>query len=303
MVVPGVLNLSEDAAKQKIETAGFEFASEKQASATIEAGLVVRQSPEEGNKLAKGEKVTVFVSSGKGKVEVPILVGKSQTSASNELGKLGLGVNPQTEATDDEKMIGMVIRQSPESGQMLEAGDDVTIIVGVANETIAVPRVIGMNKDAALSYLSQMGLTGTIEEITSTSPGGTVVDQTPKEGEKVQKGSTVTIYVSNAPEVTTVKVPAVGGLGLTLAQAKAKLQLYGLTWKITPYYVDQPEPGIVLGQNPVAGDEVEKGSIVELFVSETPPTTTTTLPPTTDTTRSPDNGYHLHNGLLNGFVT
>ena len=48
------------------------------------------------------------------------------------------------------------------------------------------------------------------------------------------------------------------------------MQLYGLTWKITPYYVDQPEPGIVLGQDPVAGDEVEKGSIVELFVSEAP---------------------------------
>ena len=282
-VVPGVLNLTESAAKQKIQAAGFEFASEKQASATVEAGLVVRQSPDEGNKLAKGERITVYVSSGKGKVEVPDLAGKSQTAASNELGKLGLGVNPQTEATDDETLVGVVIRQSPEPGQMLEAGDSVTIIVGVANEAIAVPRVIGMNRDAAESYLSQMTLVAKVEEVESTSPGGTVVDQTPKEGEKVQKGATVTIFVSNAPEVTTVKVPAVAGLQLKVAQAIAKLQLYGLKWKIEPYFVDQPQPGIVLGQDPVAGQEVERGTIVTLYVSETPPTTTTTLPPTTTT--------------------
>jgi eukaryotic-like serine/threonine-protein kinase len=286
-VVPGVLNLTEDAAKQKVEEAGFKFDPQSQPSATVKTGLVIRQTPEEGDKLAKGEKITVYISSGKGKVEVPNLVGKSQTTASNELGRLGLGVNPQTEATDDQKKIGVVIRQTPEPGQSLEAGADVTIIIGVANETIAVPRVIGMNKDAAISYLSQMSLVADPQEITSTSPGGTVVDQTPKEGEKVQKGSTVTIYVSNAPEVTTVKVPAVAGLGWTVAQAKARLQLYGLTWKITPYYVDTPEPGIVLGQNPEAGKEVEKGSIVELFVSEAPPTTTTTVPPTTDTTLPP----------------
>jgi beta-lactam-binding protein with PASTA domain/predicted Ser/Thr protein kinase len=286
-VVPAVLNLSEAEAKQKIEGAGFEFDPQNQASATVEVGLVVRQNPEEGNKLAKGEKVTVYISTGKGKVEVPNLAGKSRDTASNELGKLGLGVNPQTEATDDEKMIGVVIRQSPEAGQMLEVGGEVTIIVGVAGETIAVPRVIGMNQAAAESYLSQMNLVAKVEPITSTSPGGTVVDQTPKENEKVQKGTTVTIYVSNAPAVTTVKVPAVGGIGLTVAEAKAKLQLYNLTWKITPYYVDTPAPGIVLGQDPVAGQEVQKGSTVELFVSETPPTTTTTEPPTTTTILPP----------------
>jgi serine/threonine protein kinase/beta-lactam-binding protein with PASTA domain len=286
-VVPGLLNLTKAEAEKQVKDAGFEFESQTQASATVDEGLVIRQSPDEGNKMAKGEKVTVWISAGKGKVEVPSLVGKSQTTASNELGKLGFDVNAETEATDDKNMIGMVIRQSPDGGTQLAAGATVTIVVGVNSNTISVPLVIGMNQDTAVSYLSQMQLVAQPQEIESTSPGGTVVDQSPQEGEEVAPGATVIIYVSNAPEVTTVKVPAVAGIGLTVAQATEKLQLYQLKIHVTPYYIADMDPGIVLQQDPEAGQEVEKGSIVEVWVSEEPPTTTTTEPPTTTTLEPP----------------
>jgi len=68
-----------------------------------------------------------------------------------------------------------------------------------------------MSQEAAQNDLTSMNLQFNVQEVSSTSPGGTVTDQNPKEGEKVQKNATITIYVSNAPAVTTVKVPAVGG--------------------------------------------------------------------------------------------
>ena len=80
---------------------------------------------------------------------------------------------------------------------------------------------------------------------TPTLPGGTVVDQDPKSGAEVQPGATVTIYVSNAPVATTVKVPAVAALGLTEAQAKAKLALYGLKAKIIDLETPDYKPGLV----------------------------------------------------------
>lgn len=285
-VVPGVLNLSKAEAQQRVEQAGFEFDPQYQASATVEEGFVIRQSPEEGNKMAKGEKVTVWISTGKGKVVVPDLVGKSKETAYHELGKVGLNVDPREEVTDDKNKVGMVLRQSPEGGQELAAGETVTIVIGIDSNTVAVPRLIGMPKDTAISVLTQLELVAETQEIESDRPGGEVVDQNPKDG-KVAPGSTVIIYVSKAPEDTTVKVPAVAGLGYTVREARSILQTYKLKLKEEPYYVTDVEPGIVLGQDPAAGQVVEQGTTILLYVSAEPPTTTTTEPPTTTTLAPP----------------
>ena len=114
-----------------------------------------------------------------------------------------------------------------------------------------------------------------------------MVDQNPKAGEKVDHQSGVTIYVSNAPEETTVKVPSLAGL--TQAQALAKLATFELNPSITPWETPDFEPGVVIQQDPPAGRVVEKGSYVELLIAVVPVTTTTTTttttePPTTTTT-------------------
>ncbi len=284
--VPAVVGLTEADAKQKIEAAGFKYKrAGDQASATVAQGDIVRQQPDEGNNLAKGEQVSVWVSSGKGTVNVPELVGKSESAAANELGLLGFGVKRETEATEDQNQVGKVLRQSPGEGKAVEAGSTVTIVVGTAGNTVAVPSVIGSSQDQATATLSGMNLVVSVQEQQSTSPGGTVVDQNPKAGTNVPPGSTVTIYVSNAPVSNKVRVPAVAGpdLNYSVGQATARLALFQLKAKITYYETADYEPGLVLQQDPVAGTEVDKGSTVELWVSKTPTTTTTTEPPTTTT--------------------
>jgi beta-lactam-binding protein with PASTA domain/predicted Ser/Thr protein kinase len=287
-VVPGVSGQSEAQAKQKIEAAGFKLKNEgNQASADVKAGSVVRQDPEEGTKLAKGKSVSVWLSSGKGQVKVPDVVGKMQVGAAQELGALGFKVDPQDEASKD-KPAGTVLRQSPEAGQSVEAGATVTIVVATASNAVAVPRLIGMNQDAAVALIQGMKLVASVQPVDSTLIGGTVVDQSPKEGEDAQPGSTVIISVSNAPLPTTVKVPAVAALGYTEAKARAILAQYSL--RAVAVYLETPDypPGQVIYQNPAAGKEAEKNSAVELTVSVQPPsTTTTTLPPETTTTTLP----------------
>ena len=79
VVVPGVLNLSEDAAKQKpSRPPGSSSLTRDQASATIEAGEVSVRTPRRATSCAKGETVSVYVSSGRGKVQVPNVVGKDR---------------------------------------------------------------------------------------------------------------------------------------------------------------------------------------------------------------------------------
>jgi len=287
-VVPQVTGLSEADARQEVENAGFDFKVDgAQASAEIAAGKVVRQDPGDGIKLALGQVVRVWLSSGKGKVEVPNVVGKTEADAANELGVLGLKVKSQEEV-NAEVTPGSVLRQEPDPGFQAEAGATVTIIVAVASNTIAVPPLTGMNQDAAVALIEGMKLVAKPELVDSTLTGGTVVDQDPKAGQELKPGETVTIFISNAPLPTTVKVPPVAGIGLSPAEATARLQLYNLRAKIT--YLETPdyEPDLVIQQNPPAGAEVEKNYRVELIVSREPPSTTTTTMPETTTTTLPE---------------
>jgi len=123
-----------------------------------------------------------------------------------------------------------------------------------------------------------------VQEVTSDLPGDTVVNQNPKSGTELEPGDKVTVYVSNAPIETLVKVPAVAALGLTEAQAKARLSQYGLKAKVIDLETPDYKPGVCIYQSPAAGEEVKIGSVVEITITREPVTTTTTTAPTTTTT-------------------
>ncbi len=287
-VVPGVVGMSQENAKKAVEAAGFDFKVEgEQPSADVEAGSIAYQEPGEGTELALGEQVSVWVSSGEGKVEVPNVVGKTQVAATQQLMALGLEVVTKEETVKDQQ-VGMIVRQSPGEGEQVDAGTKVTIVVVAPSNTVEVPRLIGMTEDSAVALVEGMKLVAVVRERESTEPGKTVVDQDPREGEEAEPGSEVIIFVSNAPEVTTVRVPPVAQMGYTVAQARARLATYGLRSNTVEVETPNYPPGEVIGQDPPAGVEVERGSIVALTVAKEPPsTTTTTLPPTTTTTQPP----------------
>ena len=87
----------------------------------------------------------------------------------------------------------------------MDAGTAVTITVAAATNTVAVPLLSGMSKNAALTALKKMNLTTTVKAVASKLPGGTVVGQDPAAGTEVQLGTSVRVDVSNAPAPTTVR--------------------------------------------------------------------------------------------------
>ena len=285
--VPGVVGLSEAAAITKIEAADFKYEKEGvQPSADVAEGDVARQDPEQNTKLEKGKTISIWISSGEGKVEVPNVVGLTEVQAAEKLGAAGLKVVSKPEV-NPEQQVGAVLRQNPEGGKKVDAGTTVTITVAAATNTVKIPPLTGMAQDNAVALLNSMNLVATVEAIDSLLPGGTVADQDPKAGTEVQPGATVKVYVSNAPPVTTVKVPAVAALGLTEAQAKAKLAQYGLKAKVIDLETPDFKPGLCIYQDPPAGVEVKIGSVVQITIARVPVTTTTTAPPTTTTTTAP----------------
>ncbi|MGZ5294547.1 MAG: Stk1 family PASTA domain-containing Ser/Thr kinase [Actinomycetota bacterium] len=99
-----------------------------------------------------------------------------------------------------------------------------------------------------------------------TEPG-TVVDQDPAAGEKLGEGGTVTLWVAREP--TAIPVPALSGM--TLGQAKTALQDAGLDLgSATQGPSNDFEAGLIFQQDPVAGDAVPDGSLVDVVVSTGP---------------------------------
>ena len=211
--VPGIVGLSEAEAIAKIQAAGSRYMKEgAQPSVDVDQGVVVSQDPQKSGKLEEGKTIGYLVSSGTGQIAVPNVVGMSREKAAAELSVAGLGVATKAEVSAAQP-VGAVLRQNPDATQQVDAGATVTLTVAAATNTVAIPLLSGMSKDAALAALSGMNLTATVLAVASKLPGGTVVSQDPAAGTEVQPGISVTVTVSNAPALTTVKVPAVATIG------------------------------------------------------------------------------------------
>ena len=92
-------------------------------------------------------------------------------------------------------------------------------------------------------------------------------EQSPNPGQKVDKGSVVTLFVSNGP--TTVKVPDVVGLSEDgCAPARAATRTCGAT--IERESSTKVPEGTVIRTDPGPGRLIERDSSVTLFVSSGP---------------------------------
>jgi eukaryotic-like serine/threonine-protein kinase len=97
----------------------------------------------------------------------------------------------------------------------------------------------------------------------STHPAGTIIDQIPKAGSVVKSNASVTLVVSTGVE--PVVMPDV--TDKTEEEATAELSAAGLKANVIKVIDDNVEKGHVVNTDPRAGQEVEKGSEVKVYVS------------------------------------
>ncbi|WP_217212282.1 Stk1 family PASTA domain-containing Ser/Thr kinase [Streptomyces sp. AC550_RSS872] len=138
---------------------------------------------------------------------------------------------------------------------------------GVANDTTSVPDFVSNTRTEAERAAENAELTLKFtEKPCADQVKGKVCTQDPQAGEKVKKKSEVNLVISTgAPKVT---VPSVIGLSQEDAESKLKGDDYELEVKIETRETSSDDPGTVLDQNPVKGEEVEKGSPITLIVAK-----------------------------------
>jgi len=263
-----------------IDKDGFEPNVRRLPNAETQPGYVFEQQPAAGTKQPRGSIVTVLVSSGKPKVTVPSLVGKSRDAAVAELTRLRL--DPRVVQVSSSEPANVVTAQNPGPGVVVVSGSSVRINVSSGPKPVAVPSVIGQSYDSAAAQLQSAGFTVGRVDVDSNQPAGQVVDQSPPGNSTASKGSSVTLSVSKGP--TTVTVPDVSLQ--TAADARATLRAAG--FKVTVVYQDTDDEsldGLVMSQDPAGNSQADPKSVVTLTIGQfVPPPDVTTGTTTTDTT-------------------
>jgi beta-lactam-binding protein with PASTA domain len=120
---------------------------------------------------------------------------------------------------------------------------------------VKVPNVIGLNADAAKQSLQQRTLVGNPINVFRSDNPGQVVDQDPKSGAPVEKGSAVKIFVASdrtVPDITNEPWDV----------AKQQLQAQGLAMVVDFYQPsDDDHENLIIKQTPPAGQPSTDGSV------------------------------------------
>jgi eukaryotic-like serine/threonine-protein kinase len=129
-----------------------------------------------------------------------------------------------------------------------------------------VPRVEGRQLVQARAILEQAGFEVEETRVRSEAPFDQVLDQDPDPREEAEEGSTVVLEVSGGPG--TVLVPTVQNL--PQAQAIKEIEDRGLRANVDRRPSETVRQGLALRTVPGAGEEVERGERIQLFISSGP---------------------------------
>lgn len=260
----------------------------RRADDAIEEGYLITTDPAPGAIINKGDTITLIVSDGE-KIEyvtVPNLVYDSQKKNRTEEeaykllsdANLKIGTVKHIQSIEYEK--GTVLEQSIPSGQKVAGGVtaiDLVISGGLDGEvapdaeSMYMIDVSAISLEAAVAKLQSYNLEFDIKtEYISNNiyPAGVVCSTYPEAKLKVERGASITLYVS-AGAANIVTVPNV--LGMTESEARAAIIAAGLrVGTVTAQYNSTTPEGLIHYQSVEAFSQVAEGTVVNLRVSKGP---------------------------------
>ncbi|MEU8478058.1 Stk1 family PASTA domain-containing Ser/Thr kinase [Streptomyces hygroscopicus] len=255
--VPPVLRKTRAEAEKKLHDAGLDVKVVNEFSDVVPKGKVIGSKPGPGERV-RGS-VTIRVSQGPPRAEVPNVVGMPLADAKRKIADQGLTVGKVTRSFSSETAQGSVLSTSPGSGSVRRPETAVSIVVS-QGRPVDVPDVVGDSVAEARSTLQEEGFKVKVAErqVFSEEDKGSVAAQSPSADDRAAKGDTVTLTVSKGPQM--IEVPDV--TGLKVDEAKQQLEEAGFKVNVDKALLF---PGnTVKDQSVEAGDEAPKGSTITI---------------------------------------
>ena len=163
-------------------------------------GTVISQIPGPESRVKKGRRIRVVLSRGGEKATVPELKGMTYRQAELALEARGLKIGEPAYMSSDTLPEGEVVTTFPSAGTTVPLGMEIRVLVNQTDtlEIIKVPRFKGENINEVSGEIKKIGLKlGRIRyKIKNHLLPGTVLNQIPKEGAEVKRGSIVELEVS-----------------------------------------------------------------------------------------------------------
>ena len=226
IAIPDVAGKTVAEAKETLKKANFEIGEEKsEASEKVEEGRIIRTDPDAGTGRKEGTKINLVVSSGKQSFQLSNYIGRKSTDVIAELKQKKVPENlikiEEEESSESEE--GTVLRQSPSAGTTYDLSKASTITLTIAKKvtSVVMPSYTGSSLEFTKNNLIQIvGIKEAnieVVEVTTAPSGtaeGTVVEQSPRAGEKVDLNKTrikISIYKPKTPPSTSSSAPAQRG--------------------------------------------------------------------------------------------
>ena len=130
-------------------------------------------------------------------IEVPNVIEYSYEEATAILDTANLSYEMKEEETTDQDEVGIVIKQNKKGGSKTHENAIITLTVGVLDNHVTVPDVIGMTLEEATSTLNKNNISYRIEyEETTDEKNNTVIKQSIRAGKNIENTEIITITVA-----------------------------------------------------------------------------------------------------------
>ena len=214
IAIPNVAGQTVAEAKEALKKANFEVGEEKsEASDKVEEGRVIRTDPEAGKTRKEGTKINLIVSSGQQSFQLGNYLGRKSSDVVAELKgkKVPENLIKIEEEESNEIEAGTIMKQSLPEGTTYDLSKATQIVLTVAKKvnSISMPSYIGSSREFAVNNLTEIydikKANIEVVEVSKAPEGtaeGTVVEQSPKAGEKVDLSTTrvkISIYKPKTP--------------------------------------------------------------------------------------------------------
>ena len=182
-------------------------------------------------------------------------------AASSQLATLGLKVGQILEAFSSKIPSGSVIGLSPGAGSEVRKDSLVDITVSKGAQQIGATDYVGQSGDQALNELTLAGFqVSSTYTYSDTVPVGAVISQSPPGGTAMDKGSTISLVVSQGSE--KVFIPNV----YSLTAENATRALENLQLQVQVKVFGKKKIKTVTNISPSVGTQVARGSTVVITV-------------------------------------
>ncbi|MBQ5446771.1 MAG: Stk1 family PASTA domain-containing Ser/Thr kinase [Lachnospiraceae bacterium] len=286
--VPKLEGLSKQEAIDALKNATLGYVIEQDYDDKVKEGYVISASKEKGDIVKKHTTITLVISRGGKKFDIPDVVGKTKDEAKQILEDKGLKVKIVYEKSDSIP-IDQVMKCDPVAPTQVAAGDEITLTVSSGTDAtfVKVPNLQGMTETAAKATLDAQKLKlGTVsEEFNDSIQEGKICRQDVEAKSDVTEGSTINVWISKGrdPQVTVPNV-----VGMSQDAAKAALEQAGLKLGNISQTENTAPAGQVISQTVAANSKANRDTAVDIAVSTGKQETTTPEQKPVQTPKEPE---------------